>query len=182
MAPPADVERIGIAFLDDIAHNAAPFNSQTGAPLTADTDKLANPVAQPLTEPGTYDNESWQRTLLPATDASTRTSALRRSTRSSIQSTTGWSTTCRTLVTTQNIDVNEWKLPNGQWNGERLFQAARYVTEMEYQHIVFEDFARKIQPGINGFNVFTQSDTGNRPRDQGRVRPCHLPVRALDAD
>ena len=67
------------------------------------------------------------------------------------------------LVTTQNIDLNEWKLPNGQWNGERLFQAARYVTEMEYQHIVFEDFARKIQPGINGFNVFTQSDTGIDP-------------------
>ena len=34
---------------------------------------------------------------------------------------------------------------------------------MEYQHIVFEDFARKIQPAINPFNVFTQSDTGIDP-------------------
>ena len=43
----------------------------------------------------------------------------------------------------------EWKLAEGAdgWNGERLFQAARFVTEMEYQHLVFEEFARKIQPG-----------------------------------
>src|SRR4051794_577676 len=30
--------------------------------------------------------------------------------------------------------------------GGRLFQAARFVTEMEYQHLVFEEFARKVQP------------------------------------
>jgi Ca2+-binding RTX toxin-like protein len=42
------------------------------------------------------------------------------------------------------------------WNGERLFQAARFVTEMQYQHLVFEEFARKVQPGINPF-VFTNS-------------------------
>ena len=30
--------------------------------------------------------------------------------------------------------------------GQRLFQAARFVTEMEYQHLVFEEFARKVQP------------------------------------
>ena len=35
--------------------------------------------------------------------------------------------------------------------GERLFQAARFVTEMEYQHLVFEEFARTIQPLINPF-------------------------------
>ena len=35
--------------------------------------------------------------------------------------------------------------------GERLFQAARFVTEMEYQHLVFEEFARKVQPLVNPF-------------------------------
>ena len=42
----------------------------------------------------------------------------------------------------------EWKLAAGAegWNGERLFQAARFVTEMEYQHLVFEEFGRKVQP------------------------------------
>ena len=27
-----------------------------------------------------------------------------------------------------------------QWDGERLFQAAKFSTEMQYQHIVFEEF------------------------------------------
>ena len=44
--------------------------------------------------------------------------------------------------------------------GERVFQAARFVTEMEYQHLVFEEFARKVQPAINPFEpfAFTQTD------------------------
>ena len=56
----------------------------------------------------------------------------------------------------------EWKATAGAvgWNGERLFQAARFVTEMEYQHLVFEEFARKVQPAINPFEpfAFTQTD------------------------
>ena len=40
---------------------------------------------------------------------------------------------------------------NGAWDGERLFQAARFATEMQYQHLVFEEFARKIQPAIDPF-------------------------------
>ncbi|MFZ9148536.1 MAG: peroxidase family protein [Vulcanococcus sp.] len=43
-----------------------------------------------------------------------------------------------------------------QWDGERLFQAAKFSTEMQYQHIVFEEFARRIQPNIAPF-VFTNS-------------------------
>ena len=39
------------------------------------------------------------------------------------------------------------------WDGERLFQAAKFGTEMQYQHLVFEEFARKIQPAINTFLV-----------------------------
>src|SRR3712207_4676891 len=30
-------------------------------------------------------------------------------------------------------------------------QAAGFVTEMEYQHLVFEEFARKVQPQVNVF-------------------------------
>lgn len=41
-------------------------------------------------------------------------------------------------------------------NGDRMFQAARFSTEMQYQHMVFEEFARRIQPGIDPF-VFTNS-------------------------
>ena len=163
VAPPANVERIGIAFLDDIAHNAAPFSSRTGLPLQADGDPDLNPVTQPLANPASYDNEQLDAHFVAGdgrVNENIGLTAIHQVFHSEHNRLVGY---MQELVTTQNIDLNEWKLPNGQWNGERLFQAARYVTEMEYQHIVFEDFARKIQPGINPFNVFTQSDTGIDP-------------------
>ena len=43
------------------------------------------------------------------------------------------------------------------WNGERLFQAARFGTEMQYQHLVFEEFARTIQPNIDAFIDFNDT-------------------------
>ena len=44
----------------------------------------------------------------------------------------------------------------GGWSyGQRLFQAARFVDEMEYQHTVFEEFARKITPGIAPFSGYS---------------------------
>ena len=53
--------------------------------------------------------------------------------------------------------------PGSGWDyGERLFQAARFVTEMQYQHLVFEEFARKLVPSINAFigdGINFQSDT-----------------------
>ena len=65
---------------------------------------------------------------------------------------------------------------------ERLFQAARFVTEMEYQHLVFEEFARKVQPMVN---LFGEGGTGYHtdldPRIASRVRPLRLPLRPLDA-
>ncbi len=42
------------------------------------------------------------------------------------------------------------------WDGERLFQAARFATEMQYQHLVFEEFARRIQPMVDPF-IFNSS-------------------------
>ena len=45
------------------------------------------------------------------------------------------------------------------WDGERLFQAARFATEMQYQHLVFEEFGRKVQPAINVFaGIETDAD------------------------
>ncbi|SFH20543.1 Ca2+-binding protein, RTX toxin-related [Palleronia marisminoris] len=42
------------------------------------------------------------------------------------------------------------------WDGARLFQAGRFSTEMQYQHMVFEEFARSIQPMVDPF-VFTHT-------------------------
>ena len=65
--------------------------------------------------------------------------------------------------------LNEWlltpvaALPTTQaqidaleWNGERLFQVAKFGTEMQYQHLVFEEFARTIQPMVDPFFAPTQ--------------------------
>jgi Ca2+-binding RTX toxin-like protein len=49
------------------------------------------------------------------------------------------------------------------WDGERIFQAARFGTEMQYQHLVFEDFARKIQPQIDIFVAPVGYDTDINP-------------------
>ena len=58
------------------------------------------------------------------------------------------------------LDVDVTEVPMDQaavdalvWDGDRLFQAAKFGTEMQYQHAVFEDFARKIQPNIDFFIV-----------------------------
>src|SRR4029079_5662290 len=42
------------------------------------------------------------------------------------------------------------------WDGERLFQAAKFGTEMQYHHLVFEEFARTIQPNVDLFFAPTQ--------------------------
>jgi Ca2+-binding RTX toxin-like protein len=76
------------------------------------------------------------------------------------------------LATGDDAFIQEWlvdgaDLSNGvqglEWNGERLFQAAKFGTEMQYQHLVFEEFARKIQPQINPFLVPDGFDTTMNP-------------------
>ena len=40
------------------------------------------------------------------------------------------------------------------WTGEMFFQAAKLVTEMEYQHMVFGEFSRKLSPNISAFAAY----------------------------
>ena len=66
--------------------------------------------------------------------------------------------------------INEWllapvaaggPLPGADdllWNGERLFQAARFSTEMVYQHLVFEEFARLVSPDVDPFTFSNTVD------------------------
>ena len=53
--------------------------------------------------------------------------------------------------------------------GERLFQAARFVTEMQYQHLVFEEFARKVVP-LDQPVPRRRHQRQHQPGDLGRVR------------
>ena len=50
-----------------------------------------------------------------------------------------------------------------QWNGERLFQAGKFGTEMQYQHLVFEEFARTVQPQVDEFLAPFGYDTTINP-------------------
>ena len=56
-------------------------------------------------------------------------------------------------VDVTEVPVDQAAVDALTWDGARLFQAAKFGTEMQYQHAVFEDFARKIQPNIDFFIV-----------------------------
>ncbi|MDZ4280055.1 MAG: peroxidase family protein [Hydrogenophaga sp.] len=154
--------RTGHAFLDDIAHTASPVNGQTGAPLAADADTTAgNPVGA-----GEYDNELLDAHYIAGDGRVNENIGLtavhhvfHHEHNRLVEHTKDV-----VLDTARGGDVsflNEWLLVQVTevpvdlstlvWNGERLFQAAKFGTEMQYQHLVFEEFARTIQPGIDPF-------------------------------
>jgi hypothetical protein len=149
----------GHAFLDDIAHTAVPSGTKT-----ADTDSDINSL-QAAPSRTTYDDEmldahfvagdgrvneniglitvhhvfhSEHNRLTRNIDTMLKSSSFTDAERAD------WATTAR---------------PSGWDYGERLFQAARFVTEMEYQHLAFEEFARKVQPMVN---LFGEGGTGYR--------------------
>ena len=178
LAVPANVIRTNHAFLDDIAHSAAP-RSSSGALLTADSgaiDLLPNGIGDDG-NPSTYDNELLDAHFITGDGRGNENIAL---------------TTVHTIFHAEHnrlvehtkqvlVDdaqallaggatqaaavafLNQWlrvdvttvptdaQIPTLGWDGERLFQAARFGTEMQYQHLVFEEFARKVQPNIDAF-------------------------------
>ena len=161
---PANVVRIGTAFLNDIAHSADPGNP--AAPKTPDANTTAGNSLDPVAS-GQYDNELLELHAICGDGRCNENIALQAVHQvfhdehdrliGDIQN------TLETDGTTGAAGrLAEWKLAAGAggWNGERLFQAARFVTEMQYQHLVFEEFARKVQPAINPFEpfAFTQTD------------------------
>ncbi|MBC7645335.1 MAG: heme peroxidase, partial [Thermoleophilia bacterium] len=154
---PANVKRTNHAFLDDIAHNAVPTAGLTpdaGTAISAATD------VQPA---GTYDDDLLNTHFIAGdgrVNENIALSAVHQVFHSEHNRLVDY---MEGLIVSQNIDVAEWHLTDGSWNGERIFQAARFVTEMEYQHLVFEEFARKVQPLIDPFNAATQSQTDVNP-------------------
>src|SRR4051812_32353518 len=162
---PANARRIDTAFLNDIAHSAVPT-------ATPDTDTVAGGSLDTTVPAGSYDNELLdihficgdgrcnENIALPAVHQIFHSEHDRladylkgvlRSDTSGITNLADWQTALGAADA------------NGTWNGERLFQAARFVTEMQYQHLVFEEFARKVQPGINPFEPFAFNQTDVNP-------------------
>ncbi|SFF47205.1 Ca2+-binding protein, RTX toxin-related [Actinoplanes philippinensis] len=140
---PANVVYFDTPFLTDIAHNATP--SKTLVP-DADTVASADFAAQPA---GTYDDEMLAAHYIAGDGRANENIGL---------------TAVHQIFHSEHnrlvSDITRIIGGNTEWTGERIFQAAKFINEMEYQHLVFEEFARKIQPAINPFQpaAFTQAE------------------------
>jgi Ca2+-binding RTX toxin-like protein len=160
----ATATRIGTAFLNDIAHSANPGTA--ASPKVADAD---GDVGFSLDQPafGEYDDELLDAHFICGDGRCNENIAL---------------TAVHQMFHAEHdrlVDDIEatLSLPANQALsdayhatsattfdfGQRVFQAARFVTEMEYQHLVFEEFARKVQPAINPFEPFAMNQTDINP-------------------
>jgi Ca2+-binding RTX toxin-like protein len=171
------------AFLDDIAHHASPgyydHDNNPGTPRIAQVADT-NPGVGDDGLASTYDDEMLNAHFVTGDGRGNENIAL-TAVHSIFHSEHNRTVEVNKITILQSGDLaflNEWLLndaaslpvipPNATeaqlkaiadtltWDGERLFQAARFSTEMQYQHLVFEEFARRIQPNVDPF-VFNNS-------------------------
>ncbi len=151
----AGVVGTGHAFLDDIAHEAVPA-ADGSKPADGDAT-LGNP--QPRNQQGqttTYDNELLDSHFITGDGRGNENIGL------TAIHTVFHAEHNRVVADVQAILaastdaalVSGFQSNTGWGYGERLFQTARFVTEMEYQHLVFEEFARKVQPAVRVFAAY----------------------------
>ena len=154
----------GHAFLADISHFANPVD-EDGNPLTADADgTTGNPQG-----PGTYDDELLDAHYIAGDGRANENIGLTavHHVFHSEHNRLVEHTKDVVLASQDLAFLNEWlsvdvaALPTNQaqidaliWDGERLFQSAKFGTEMQYQHLVFEEFARKVQPNVDIFIAY----------------------------
>src|SRR5215510_11206886 len=177
-AAPIDITnavRTGHQFLIDIAHNAVPVDD-AGNPLNPDADN----VIGGLPAPGFYDNELLDAHYI-AGDGRVNENIGLTAVHSIFHSEHNRlvdHTKDVALATGDLAFLSQWLMPGTaptafpvtqaqidalQWDGERLFQAARFGTEMQYQHLVFEEFARTMHPNVDPFLAPSGYDTGIDP-------------------
>jgi len=173
---PANAIHFDTPFLTDIAHNADPSpqtDPATGAVTIPVPDADLTPSADFAAQPaGTYDDEMLNAHFVCGDGRCNENIALSTIHQVFHSEHDRLVDYIKNVLTTDTsptgvLALSAWQpgagaaTPNGGaatpdgWNGERLFQAARFVTEMEYQHLVFEEFARKMQPGVRPFHVYS---------------------------
>jgi Ca2+-binding RTX toxin-like protein len=162
---PANAARTGHAFLDDIAHHAVPKQAtpaQGPTPAQPAFTPDANTTVDATAAAGTYDDETLDRHFVAGDGRVNENIALSamhqifHSEHNRLAGTDAGSVK-DVLLTQDPASVANWQTSPGVWNGERIFQAARFITEMEYQHLAFEEFARKVQPMVNLFSGYDSS-------------------------
>jgi Ca2+-binding RTX toxin-like protein len=142
--------KTGHGFLDDIAHHAVPLRGAQR--LQPDADAAIGDDG----DPNTYDDELLGRHFMTGDGRGNENIGLTAIHTVFHSEHNRLADDIANLIVTllTPAEILDWRAvnPASGWNyGERLFQAARFVTEMEYQHLVFEEFARKVQPQINLF-------------------------------
>jgi Ca2+-binding RTX toxin-like protein len=162
--------RTGHQFLIDINATANPFDPIDGHMLLPDADNVINsPDAPP--PPGFYDNELLDRHYI-AGDGRVNENIGLTAVHDIFHSEHNRliDQVKQTILIAEGDTpgyINDWVMPGFvytpgmtvdqiDWNGERLFQVAKFGTEMEYQHLVFEEFARTVQPLVDPFFAPTQ--------------------------
>ena len=174
--------RISNAFLDDIAHNAAPVIVDGNLVQDADAD-TGNAVASVMGRNTEYDNELLDRHFITGDGRGNENIGL-TAVHHVFHSEHNRQVDANKLEILKSGDltfINEWLeaditqgdvdalagLSNADivafgdtlnWDGERLFQVGRFATEMQYQHLVFEEFGRRLQPNIDPFVFNTTTD------------------------
>ena len=161
--------RTSAAFLADIAHTAVPKTLADGD-ITIGLDNPGN-------NPNVYDNELLDAHFIAGDGRVNENIGLTavHHVFHSEHNRLVQHTKDVVLATGDLAFINEWlatdvvalptlaQIPLLEWDGERLFQAAKFGTEMQYQHLVFEEFARKIQPQVDFFVVPDGFDTTINP-------------------
>ncbi|HET6530911.1 MAG TPA: peroxidase family protein [Actinoplanes sp.] len=160
---PANAARTGHAFLDDIAHHAVPKPATPaqgpGRPAQPAATPDANTTIDSTAAAGTYDDETLDRHFVAGDGRINENIALSavhhifHSEHNRLAG-TGAGSVKDVLLTQDPGSLPDWQTSPGVWNGERIFQAAKFITEMEYQHLAFEEFARKVQPMVNLFSGY----------------------------
>ena len=169
---PAEVGafRTGHAFLDDIAHLAAPKFNGDGSLAPDDDSATGYSGGFGPTGNTSYDDEMLNAHFITGDGRGNENIGLTTVHHVFHSEHNHMVDQIKELALSEGATdiafLNEWLLVDVteipadlatlQWDGERLFQAARVPTEMQYQHLVFEEFARKIQPDVDAF-VFNAS-------------------------
>ena len=131
---PADTLHFDTPFLTDIAHNADP------TPVDSDHNPATPPVApradddhtasadfanQPA---GTYDDELLDAHYIAGDGRANENIGLTTVHQIFHAEHNRLIADIERVLTSDGTALDQWQLPSGAWNGERLFQAARFVT------------------------------------------------------
>lgn len=129
-------------FVGDIAHNADP-TGKTGA----DVDGVINGPG-PLVDPTKYDNELLDAHFVAGDPRANENVAL-----TAIHAVFHGEHNRLVAQITDLIQQQNQITPTfaAQWDGDKIFEAAKFANEMQYQHMVFEEFARRISPNVTAF-------------------------------